>query len=74
MGVIRPSHDVLDGQIKNSLLFRCCSYFADSAASRIVLENDRATELPPNIKGRFIVGEDEVQAYYLPLPKRSGGE
>ena len=69
MGVIRPSHDVLDGQIKNNLLWRVCGYFADPAASRIVLDNDRATELPPEIKGRFIIGlEDEVQAYYLPIP------
>ncbi|MBD5133377.1 MAG: hypothetical protein HDT38_02720 [Clostridiales bacterium] len=72
MGFIRPSSDVLDGQIKNNLLWRCCGYFADSAASRIVLENDRATELSPEIKGRFIVGDEETQAYYLPIPKDSG--
>jgi len=69
LGIIRPSHDVIDGQIKNNLLWRACGYFADSAASKIVLENDRATELPPNVKGRFLIGDDEVQAYYLPLPK-----
>lgn len=69
MGFIRPDSTVLDGQIKNNLLFRCCGYFADPAASRIVLDNDKATELPPEIKGRFIVGEDETQAYYLPIPK-----
>jgi S-DNA-T family DNA segregation ATPase FtsK/SpoIIIE len=68
MGFIRPSSEVLDGQIKNNLLWRVCGYFADPAASRIVLDNDRATELPPEIKGRFIIGEDEVQAYYLPIP------
>ncbi len=66
LGFIRPSSDILDGQIKNNLLFRCCAFFADPAASRIVLDNDRATELPPDIKGRFIIGEDEMQAYYLP--------
>lgn len=71
MGVIRPSHDVLDGQIKNNLLWRACGYFADSPASRIVLENDKATELPPDVKGRFIIGENEVQAYYLPVPSQS---
>ena len=60
--------NVLDGQIKNNLQFRICGYFADSPASRIVLENDKATELPSNIKGRFIVGDEECQAYYLPLP------
>lgn len=73
LGVIRPSHDVIDGQIKNNLLWRACAYFADSAASKVVLENDRATELPPNVKGRFIIGEDEVQAYYLPLTKEQTG-
>lgn len=66
LGFIRPSADVLDGQIKNNLLFRCCGYFSDPAASRIVLDNDRATELPPEVKGRFIIGEEEAQAYYLP--------
>jgi len=69
MGIIRPDSNVLDGQIKNNLLWRACGYFADSAASRIVLDNDKATEIPPNVKGRFIIGEDETQAYYLPLPK-----
>lgn len=69
MGFIRPSADVLDGQIKNNLLFRCCGYFSDPAASRIVLDSDRATELPPEVKGRFIVGDEEVQAYYMPIPK-----
>ncbi len=70
LGFIRPSADVLDGQIKNNLLFRCCGFFSDPAASRIVLDNDRATELPPEIKGRFIIGEEETQAYYLPTTPR----
>lgn len=70
LGFIRPSSDVLDGQIKNNLLFRCCGFFADPAASRIVLDNERATELPPEIKGRFIIGEEEMQAYYLPTTPR----
>lgn len=69
MGFIRPSADVLDGQIKNNLLWRVCGYFSDPAASRIVLDSDRATELPPEVKGRFIVGDNEVQAYYMPIPK-----
>ncbi|MCL2020504.1 MAG: FtsK/SpoIIIE domain-containing protein [Oscillospiraceae bacterium] len=71
MGLIRPDSNVIDGQIKNNLLFRACGYFPDPAASRIVLDNDKATSLPPNVKGRFIIGEDEVQAYYLPMPKNS---
>lgn len=69
MGFIRPDANVLDGQIKNNLLWRVCGYFADPAASRIVLDNDRATELPPEIKGRFIIGEEETQAYYMPIPE-----
>lgn len=69
LGIIRPASEILDGQIKNNLLWRACGYFADSAASRIALENDRATELPSNVKGRFIIGENEVQAYYLPMQK-----
>lgn len=72
LGFIRPSADVLDGQIKNNLLWRACGYFADPAASRIVLDNDKATELPPEIKGRFIVGDEETQVYYLPIPNDSG--
>lgn len=68
MGFIRPSSEVLDGQIKNNLLWRVCGYFQDPAAARIVLDNDRATELPPEIKGRFIIGDEEIQAYYLPIP------
>lgn len=68
LGIIRPDSSILDGQIKNNMLWRACCYFSDSAASQIVLENDKATELPPDIKGRFIIDEDEVQAYYLPLP------
>ena len=72
MGFIRPSSEVLDGQIKNNLLWRVCGYFADPAAARIVLDNDRATELSPEIKGRFIVGKEETQAYYLPIPPAKG--
>lgn len=67
MGLIRPSADILNGQIKNNLVWRVCGYFADPAASRIVLDNDRATELPPDVKGRFVVMDKETQAYYLPI-------
>ncbi|WP_304433542.1 FtsK/SpoIIIE domain-containing protein [Acutalibacter muris] len=75
MGFIRPDANVLDGQIKNNLLWRACGYFADPAASRIVLDSEKATKLPPEVKGRFIIGEEETQAYYLPIPEAgSGGE
>ena len=70
VGIIRPDHNVLDGQIKNNLLFRACGYFSDPAASRIVLDSDKATELPPDVKGRFVIGEEEVQAYFFPVPER----
>lgn len=69
LGFIRPDANVLDGQVKNNLLWRACGYFADPAVSRIVLGNNKATELPPEIKGRFIIGEEETQAYYMPIPK-----
>ena len=74
MNVIRPSADVLDGQIKNNLLWRACGYFSDPSASRIVLDNDRATQLPTEIKGRFIVGDEETQVYYMPPAQKPGPE
>lgn len=73
MGFIRPSSEVLDGQIKNNLLWRACGYFADPTASKIVLDNTRATELPPEIKGRFIIGDEEVQTYYMPKLQADNG-
>jgi len=72
LGIIRPDADVIAGQIKNNLLWRACGYFADPAASRIVLDSDKATTLPPDVKGRFIVGDQEVQTYYFPVPKTAG--
>jgi len=70
MGLIRPDHNILDGQVKNNLTWRTCGYFADPAASRIVIDSDKATELPADIKGRFIIqdGKTEVQCYYLQTP------
>jgi len=67
--IIRPDATILDGQIKNNLTFRVCFYLPDAPASRIVLENDKATQLSPDIKGRAIVGEDETQTYFLPVSK-----
>lgn len=74
MGFIRPDSDVLSGQIKNNLLWRACGYFADAPVSRIVLGNDAATTLPPNVKGRFIIDGEETQAYYLPMPDTGNRE
>lgn len=74
VGLIRPAAEIIDTEIKSNLLWRACGFFSDPAASRIVLDNDRATELPPEIKGRFIVGDEEVQAYYMPIQKSAPEE
>jgi len=74
MGIIRPDSNVLDGQIKNNMAFRASSYIPDPAASRIILDNDLASKLPTNIKGRFIVGDEECQAYYLPTPEERNNQ
>jgi len=68
LGIIRPDNTVLDGQVKNNLTWRACGFFADPHASRIVLDTDKATELPADVKGRFIINDEEVQCYYLQVP------
>jgi S-DNA-T family DNA segregation ATPase FtsK/SpoIIIE len=74
LGIIRPDSSVLDGQIKNNMQLRCCSPLPDPAASRIVLDNDMATKLSADIKGRFIIGVEETQAYYFPAPSDTENE
>ena len=68
LGLQRPDANVLPGQIKNNIPVRICGRFADEAASKIVLNNTRATKLK-DIKGRFLfkVGADtiEFQSYYF---------
>lgn len=66
-GMIRPDANVLDGQIKNNLSLRACGHFSDPAASRIVLDSDKATDLPTDVKGRFIIDDEEVQTYFLTI-------
>ena len=45
IGVQRPDHKVIPGQIKNNLPARISGRFADDAASRIILGNDDACGL-----------------------------
>jgi len=67
MGIQRPDSTIVSGQIKNNVPFRVCGRFVDPEPSRIMLGSDAASTLP-NIKGRFIVKDDnmyEVQSYYF---------
>jgi len=66
MGIQRPDSTIINGQIKNNVSFRICGRFVDKEPSRIVLGNDMASNLT-NIKGRFIVKDDnlqEIQSFY----------
>ena len=67
MGLQRPDSTIVSGQIKNNVSFRVCGRFVDKEPSRIMLGSDTASSLP-NVKGRFIVKDDnlyEVQAFYF---------
>ncbi len=64
LGVQRPDSSIIDGQIKSNIPFRVCGRFADPQPSIIVLGDKRAVELP-NIPGRFIADNQEIQAYYF---------
>ena len=67
MGLQRPDSTIISGQIKNNVSFRVCGRFVDREPSRIMLGDDIASNLP-NIKGRFIVKDDnfyEIQAFYF---------
>lgn len=66
MGIQRPDSTIVNGQIKNNVSYRLCGRFIDKEPSRIMLNNDMASELP-NIKGRFIARDEElieVQCFY----------
>jgi len=66
IGIQRPDSTIINGQIKNNISFRVCGRFVDREPSQIMLNNDLASKLP-NIKGRFIVKDDElkeVQCFY----------
>lgn len=68
IGVQRPDHKVIPGQIKNNLPARMSGRFADDSASRIVLGNDDACSLR-NEKGLMLykVGADtlEFKGYWI---------
>ena len=59
IGVQRPDSTIITGQIKSNVSFRICGHFVDKEPSRIMLGTDRASALP-NIKGRFILKDDDV--------------
>lgn len=66
MGIQRPDSTIVNGQIKNNVSYRVCGRFVDKEPSRIMLGTDVASNLP-NIKGRFIVNDnelEEVQCFY----------
>ena len=66
MGIQRPDSTIVNGQIKNNVSFRVCGRFVDKEPSRIMLGSDEASTLN-NIKGRFIIKDDnlqEVQSFY----------
>lgn len=66
MGIHRPDSTIISGQIKNNVSFRICGRFVDREPSQIMLCNDLASNLI-NIKGRFIVKNDElseIQCFY----------
>lgn len=68
IGIQRPDATVVSGQIKNNISCRICGRFVDKEPSRIMLNSDEASKLP-NVKGRFIIKDDELQEfqsfYYL---------
>ncbi len=67
MGIQRPDSTIINGQIKNNVSFRLCGRFVDKEPSRIVLGNEQASTLP-NIKGRFLVRDNdiqEIQCFYI---------
>lgn len=68
LGVQRPDHKIITGQIKNNVPIRICGAFPDGSASEIVLGNTRAKDLK-NIPGRMLfragAGTTEFQSYYF---------
>ena len=63
----RPDAKVIVGQIKNNLPIRISGRMTDPQASEMVLGSPKATEIPAEVRGRFMynVGSDtyEFQAY-----------
>lgn len=71
LGIQRPDANTVTGQIKTNVSGRISGYLTDTAASMIVLQNARATELPPpsKVKGRYMFQDGletfQFQGYYL---------
>jgi len=59
MAVQRPDATIISGQIKNNVSYRVCGRFVDKEPSQIMLGSNIANTLP-NIKGRFIVKDDDI--------------
>lgn len=71
LGIQRPDSTVINGQIKNNVAGRICGHFTDPEPSRIMLNNNLANQLPNNIKGRFLLKDNQIeefQAFYFYLP------
>ena len=66
----RPDATVIYGELKQNLACRIAAGRMDSIASSMTLDNDNATRLPGNIKGRGYIqafGEGEqFQGYFAP--------
>lgn len=64
----RPDATVIYGELKQNLALRVAAGRADTIASQMTLDNDNATRLPGNIKGRGymqVFGEGEqFQGYF----------
>ena len=62
----RPDANIISGQIKNNIDFRCCGR-ADDVLSQIVLDKTDANDLiPKTAQGRFLTNTDVLfQAYYF---------
>lgn len=67
MATQRVDSTIINGQIKSNVIFRVCGALPDVEASRIMLGNNMAYKISPELKGRVIVKSDdfyEVQSFY----------
>ena len=65
MATQRPDANVIPGQIKNNMTYKACGH-ADKVLSQIVIDSTDASEIPPDIPGRFITDTgEEFQAIML---------
>jgi|GEM_PF-1670415 len=67
MATQRVDSTIITGQIKSNVIFRICGALPDVESSRIMLGNNMASKISPEMQGRVIVKSDdfhEVQAFY----------